>query len=97
MALEQDKALYAGHAALLRAAWQEALVHFEAALAGGETPEALEGLGAAAWWLSDASMVFATREHAYLLYREKREDRSAARVARPLWQATTAPSAVGRR
>lgn len=82
--LEQDEALCAGQAALLRAAWQEARVHFEAALAIAETPEALEGLGAAAWWLSDVSTVFATRERAYRLYRENRDDRSAARVAAAL-------------
>jgi LuxR family maltose regulon positive regulatory protein len=69
---------------LLRTAWQEARVHFEATLASGETPEALEGLGAAAWWLSDVSTVFATRERAYRLYRENREDRCAARVAAAL-------------
>lgn len=82
--LERDEALCAGQAALLRAAWREARVHFEAALARGETPEALEGLGAAAWWLSDVSTVFATRERAYRLYRENREDRGAARVATAL-------------
>jgi LuxR family maltose regulon positive regulatory protein len=84
VALEQDEALYAGQAALLRAAWQEARVHFEGVLAGGETPEALEGLGAAAWWLSDVSTVFAARERAYRLYRESKEDRGAARIATAL-------------
>ena len=82
--MEQDEALCAGQAALLRAAWQEARAHFEAALARGETPEALEGLGAAAWWLSDVSTVFATRERAYRLYRENKETRGAARVAAAL-------------
>ncbi|RWM87064.1 MAG: LuxR family transcriptional regulator [Mesorhizobium sp.] len=82
--MEQDEALCAGQAALLRAAWPEARAYFEAALARGETPEALEGLGAAAWWLSDVSTVFATRERAYRLYRENKEARGAARVAAAL-------------
>jgi len=84
VALEQDEALYAGEAALLRAAWQEARAHFETALARDETPEALEGLGAAAWWLSDVSTVFAARERAYRRYRETGDDRGAARVAAAL-------------
>jgi LuxR family maltose regulon positive regulatory protein len=82
--LEQDEAFCAGQAALQRAAWQEARVHFEAVLARDETPESLEGLGAAAWWLSDVSTVFAARERAYRLYRESKEDRGAARAATAL-------------
>jgi hypothetical protein len=81
---EQDEAFCAGQAALLRAAWQEARDHFETALAQDETPEALEGLGAAAWWLSDVSIVFAARERAYRLYRERKDDRGTARVAAAL-------------
>src|SRR5262245_1095296 len=80
VALKKDEAVCAGQAALLQAAWHEARIHFEAALATGETPEALEGLGTAAWWLSDISTVFTARERAYRLYRESKEDRCAARV-----------------
>ncbi len=80
-ALEQNHPLHAGQAALGRAAWQEARALFEAALAAEETPEALEGLGAAAWWLGDAPTVFSARERAYRLYRDRRDDRGAARVA----------------
>jgi DNA-binding CsgD family transcriptional regulator len=82
--LEQNDPLHAGQLALGRAAWQEARGLFEAALAAEETPEALEGLGAAAWWLSDAAAVFAARERAYRLYRDRRDDRGAARVAAAL-------------
>jgi DNA-binding CsgD family transcriptional regulator len=79
--LEQDGPFHAGQAALGRAAWQEARGLFETALAEEETPEALEGLGAAAWWLGDAAAVFAARERAYRLYRDRGDDRCAARVA----------------
>ena len=37
----------------------------------GETPGAFEGLSWAAWWLDDAETVFAARERAYRLYRER--------------------------
>jgi uncharacterized protein HemY len=40
-----------GRAALDRGAWEDAREAFEAALAEGETPEALEGLGWALFWL----------------------------------------------
>jgi DNA-binding NarL/FixJ family response regulator len=46
-----------------------------------ESPEALEGLGLAAWWLDDADVVFDARERAYRLYSERGDRRSAARVA----------------
>lgn len=82
--LEQDDPLRAGQAALRRAAWHEARALFGAALAEEETPEALEGLGAAAWWLSDAAAVFTARRRAYRLYRDRRDKRGAARVAAAL-------------
>ncbi len=43
--------------ALAQADWEQARQGFEAALAGGETPEGLEGLAMAAWWLDDAPTV----------------------------------------
>lgn len=79
--LEQNDPLHAGQAALGRAAWSEARVLFEAALAEAEMPEALEGLGTAAWWLGDGDTVFNARERAYRLYRDRRDDRGAARLA----------------
>jgi LuxR family transcriptional regulator, maltose regulon positive regulatory protein len=58
--------LRAGRAALARGAWKEARACFEAAVRGEETPQALEGLGLAAWWLDDADTTFAARlPHAY--------------------------------
>ena len=67
--LEQNNPLHAGQVALGRAAWQEARGLFEAALVEQETPEALEGLGLAAWWLDLAAVVFDARERAYRAYR----------------------------
>lgn len=75
------EAVSAGQEALSRGAWEEARGAFEAALAQGEEPEALEGLGLAAWWLDDAEVTFDARERAYRLYAERGDRRSAARVA----------------
>jgi DNA-binding CsgD family transcriptional regulator len=80
----EQNPLHAGQRALGRAAWQEARGLFEAALIEEETPEALEGLAAAAWWLSDGPAVFSAREGAYRLYRERRDKHSAARIAAAL-------------
>ena len=69
-----------GWARLAAGEWQEARVSFEAALAREETPEALEGLSWAAWWLDDAEAVFDARERAYKVYRARGEAASAARM-----------------
>jgi len=79
-----NKPVDAGQAALGRAAWGEARACFEAALAAAESAEALEGLGAACWWLGDATTMFDARERAYRLYRQRNDDRGAARVATSL-------------
>ena len=52
---------------------------FRRAVAAEETPEALEGLSWAAWWLDDGDGVFAARERAYRLYRRRGD--AAARGA----------------
>ena len=62
--------LSAGGDALAKGAWDEARLCFETALQDEETPEALEGLGMAAWWLDDAATIFNARERAYQLYRQ---------------------------
>jgi ATP/maltotriose-dependent transcriptional regulator MalT len=71
----------AGRAALEAGAWQQAQHAFERALAIEETPEALEGLGLAAWWLDLADVVFDARERAYRAYRNRGDMVSAARLA----------------
>ncbi len=66
---------------LARGAWAEARDAFDSALRERESPEALEGLALAAWWLDDADIVFDARERAYRLYADRGDRRSAARVA----------------
>jgi len=73
--------LATGWARLAAGAWAPARASFTTALAEEETPEALEGLGWAAWWLDDAAAVFDARERAYLLYRRRGERANAARMA----------------
>jgi ATP/maltotriose-dependent transcriptional regulator MalT len=77
--------LTAGRVALEGGDWHRALDAFERALATEETPEALEGLGLAAWWLDLAAVVFDSRERAYRGYRNRGDQVSAARVA--VWMA----------
>src|SRR5262245_19633486 len=74
--------LEAGRAALAKGAWLEAWRAFESALSDEQhMPEALEGLGLAAWWLDLADIVFSARERAYRLFRERGDEVSAARIA----------------
>ena len=70
-----------GDEALKRGAWADAREAFEAALREKETPEALEGLGTAAWWLDLADLVFDSRERAYTLYQARGDRAAAARIA----------------
>jgi LuxR family maltose regulon positive regulatory protein len=71
----------AGDDALARGAWAEAREAFEEALGVREFPEALEGLGNAAWWLDLAELVFNARERAYRLYLSRGDRADAGRVA----------------
>jgi len=73
--------LDAGRAALGRGDWPAARRAFEASLQTEENPEALEGLGLAAWWLDLADIVFDVRERAYRIYRERDDSLGAARMA----------------
>ncbi|HZA89090.1 MAG TPA: LuxR C-terminal-related transcriptional regulator [Solirubrobacterales bacterium] len=57
------------------------MASFEESLSHEETPEALEGLSWAAWWVDDAEVVFDARERAYRMYRAKGEAADAARMA----------------
>jgi LuxR family maltose regulon positive regulatory protein len=78
--------LQLAHQALGRGAWEDARRGFTDALAEQEGPEALEGLGLAAWWLDDAAAVFDARERAYRLYVARCDRRGAGRVAMSLAQ-----------
>ena len=81
VAPQTPKAHVAARDALARGAWAEARSHLELIVTAGETAEAQEDLGLAAWWLDDAACTFASRERAYSLYRDAGEARSAARIA----------------
>ncbi|MEO8259721.1 MAG: LuxR C-terminal-related transcriptional regulator [Acidobacteriota bacterium] len=73
--------LEAGRAALDRGDWAAAHAAFQLSLAAGEYPEALEGLGLAAWWLDQSDVVFDVRERAFRIYRERDDTLGAARMA----------------
>jgi ATP/maltotriose-dependent transcriptional regulator MalT len=73
--------LTAGREALNAGAWPEAQRAFERLLAIEETPEALEGLGLAAWWLNRSEIVFDARERAFRAYRQRGDQNGAARMA----------------
>lgn len=73
--------LATGWAQLKRGEWEAARASFEHALTVSETPEALEGLSWAAWWLNDAEAMFEARERAYAAYRSSGDPRGAARMA----------------
>jgi LuxR family transcriptional regulator, maltose regulon positive regulatory protein len=86
----QERGLAAARAAMESRALEEAIGHYRAVLAEGESAEALEGLGTALLWTSDARESTAARERAFALYREAGDARSAARVAIALAVACTA-------
>lgn len=66
---------------LSRGQWHSARAAFTSALTVEETPEALEGLSWAAWWLDDAAVVFESRERAFRLYSQRHQPAHAARMA----------------
>ena len=71
----------AGWVELASGRWATARACFERAPAADETPEAQEGLSWAAWWLDDADVVFAARDRAYRLYKQRGDSAAAARMA----------------
>ena len=81
MATASVDPLAAGGAALAGGDWAGARAEFEAALAEGESPEALEGLGRACFLLDDLDASMRAWERAYRLCRERGDARGAARLA----------------
>lgn len=79
-----EGALTRGRAALAAAHWLTARAAFEELLGVRESPEALEGLAEASWWLADVVVTFAARERAYRLFRRDNLPAAAARVATAL-------------
>jgi tetratricopeptide (TPR) repeat protein len=76
--LEAADALAAGHEALSRGEWEQALAYFEAASEQSQSAEAIEALAMAAWWLDNARLAIESRETAFCLYRERGD--AAARI-----------------
>jgi LuxR family transcriptional regulator, maltose regulon positive regulatory protein len=76
-----NDSLSAGFQALADAAWATGFAYFQAAVQDTESAEAHEGLAMAAWWLDDVPVVFASRERAYRLYRQRDDRLGAARCA----------------
>lgn len=73
--------LLAGLEALARGAWEAARGEFRASLASMETPQAWEGLAAAAIGVTDAEGAIEAHERAYAIHRERGDRREAARLA----------------
>ena len=80
---EQDQRLL-GTAALEAGRWQEARAAFAAALAEKETPEALDGMGVALWWLGETRASIAHTERAYAEFRRASDAVPAATAAMSL-------------
>jgi hypothetical protein len=80
-----EDALARGYEALAAGAWDEARDAFREALDLTDSPEALDGLGRALWWLRDERGAVVHRERAYAGFRRDGELARAARIA--LWLA----------
>ena len=78
-----EDALSRGHEALASGNWDVARSAFQAALDVTDSPEALDGLGRALWWLREERGAVVHRERAYAGFRRDGELARAARVA--LW------------
>ncbi len=78
-----DTSLAAGYEALASGDWEGARAAFGAALDIAESPEALDGLSRALWWLREEREAVVYRERAYAGFRRDGELARAARVA--LW------------
>jgi ATP/maltotriose-dependent transcriptional regulator MalT len=74
-----------GREALGRGEWETARDLLQEAASRHPTPDGLEWLGWAYYWLDDADRLFETRNRAYRQYLERSDRRGAARVA--MWLA----------
>ena len=81
--VDRDHALVEGHEALAGGDWAGARDAFQLALAVAESPEALDGLARALWWLREEREAVVHRERAYAAFRRDGELARAARIA--LW------------
>jgi DNA-binding NarL/FixJ family response regulator len=78
-----DEGLAKGYETLASGDWEGARVAFTRALVAGESPEALDGLGRALWWLREEREAVVYRERAYAGFRRDGDLARAARIA--LW------------
>jgi len=72
-----------GYEALALGDWTAARAAFESAVTVEESPEALDGLGRALWWLRESEQAVVYRERAYSGFRRDGQLARAARIA--LW------------
>lgn len=70
-----------GRAALQAGRWDEARAAFEASLAERETPEALDGVAEALWWLCEARPSVRYRERAFVRFRQAGDTARASMAA----------------
>ena len=75
-----EDALARGYEALAAGDWEEARVAFHEAVDATDSPEALDGLGRALWWLRDERGAVVHRERAYAGFRRDGELSRAARI-----------------
>jgi len=76
-----ERRLEEGWLALSTGSWEEAHAVFELLAAERETPEALDGLGAARWWLGDPDGGLELRKRAVARYRRQGKCSRAAELA----------------
>jgi DNA-binding CsgD family transcriptional regulator len=72
-----------GYEALASGEWEAARDAFESAVRAEESPEALDGLGRALWWLRESEQAVVYRERSYSGFRRDGQLARAARIA--LW------------
>jgi DNA-binding CsgD family transcriptional regulator len=77
----ESEHLRAGAGALDRGDWPGAVSAFDAALRETETPDALDGLGQAHWWLNHLDTAIELRTKAYVAYVEAGRPAPAVTVA----------------
>jgi ATP/maltotriose-dependent transcriptional regulator MalT len=76
-----DEAIAAGRTALADGRWAEAELAFQAALADGEPPDALDGLAEVRYWQGDYAAAIDLHERAYAGFRARGETRHPAVLA----------------
>jgi len=88
-----EDVLARGHESLAAGNWSDARDSFQEVADLTDSPEALDGLGRALWWLRDERGAVVERERAYAGFRRDGELARAARVA--LWLAREYELAFG--